>query len=533
MLHSFYDEGIVSLEGGAWRFKEVSQYVIPTTIKDLITLRIERLDEGAIDAIKHASVIGREFEFNVLGRTMEMNEEELISTLENLETKKIITVDSENDELYRFNHSKIREVVYEELGGHRKRILHEKVAVAMEELNMDNIENVVYKLAHHYSNTKDHKKTLEYSMKAGEKASSDFALNEAFEYYQLGLNALESMEDNKANKRRKLEITTHLGDICYVIGEWDSALEYYNIVRELSEDLEDEKGKAESFRSIGLIFYNKNEWEKALGNLEVALKISDEIKDYHRIADLYYYLGTIYERKGEYQKAFKTYGKCMENAVNIGDSPEIARAYMGVGRIHAQKGKYQDSIETFKKALNILEKKGDLEELTRVYAHLGATYNFVDGDKAIKYHEKAIGLANKTGNIRMKGYAIMNIAHCLIIQNSDLEKAVNHLEQALEIFRKFDEKIAISSTYISYGTIYKLQKEWEKSKEYFEGALNICKEVGTPYYLADVLFEYGLMYKEKGDFKEANQKLSNSLEIYENLQNKMMVEKIKKEMVDL
>jgi predicted ATPase len=183
MFYTFFDEGIISLEGGAWRFHDISKSLIPSTIKDLVTLRIERLDNKTIDTIKHASVIGKEFDFNVLGETMLLNEEDLILTLENLETKNLISPDSENDELYRFNHSKIREVVYDGIGGHRKRMMHEKAAVSIKELNKDNEEDVIYQLAHHYSKTKDHNKSLKYSILAGEKASREFALDEAYDSY--------------------------------------------------------------------------------------------------------------------------------------------------------------------------------------------------------------------------------------------------------------------------------------------------------------------------------------------------------------
>lgn len=533
MLYSFHDEGIINLEGGAWSFREGPERIIPSTIKDLVTLRIERLDEGSVDTIKHASVIGQEFEFNLLGRTLGMNEEELVSTLENLETKKLIQVDLKDDELYRFNHSKIQEVVYQDLSNHRKRMIHEKVAVAMEDLNKDKLENIVYKIAYHYSKTKDHEKALGYAIKAGEKASSEFAFDEAFSYYREALNAVENLNETTDNKRKKLEIVIHLGDICMVIGNWDQALEYYHLAKKLSEELQDEKRKAESYRNIGYIYTCKNEWEPALENHEIALKISEDIKAYHLVADTFYNLGAVYEKKGDFHKAIEYYGRCMENAVNIGDSQEIARGYLGVGRVYAQKGQYQDSIDSFEKAVEILEKKGDLGELSKAYVNLGATYLLINIDEAIKCHKKAIELAEKTGDIRMKGYAFINMAYTLIEKKDELKKASDILDKALNIFKKFDERMAISIIYINYGSIFRLQKEWDKSSDYYEKALEISKELSMPYYIGDILLEYGIMLRDKGDSEEANIKLTKSLEIFESLQNEEMIEKVKKEMASL
>jgi tetratricopeptide (TPR) repeat protein len=154
----------------------------------------------------------------------------------------------------------------------------------------------------------------------------------------------------------------------------------------------------------------------------------------------------------------------------------------------------------------------------------------VDLDEAIKYHEKAIDIADKTGNIRMKGYALMNASDCLIMKRDDLSRALNYSDMALQIFNKIDERMAISLTYINYANIHRIKKEWEGAVAHFEKALEICRELGTPYNLGDILFEYGLMLKEKGDDAEANKKFAQSLKIFETLQNKELIEKIKKEM---
>jgi len=51
-----------------------------------------------------------------------------------------------------------------------------------------------------------------------------------------------------------------------------------------------------------------------------------------------------------------------------------------------------------------------------------------------------------------------------------------------------------------------------------------------PYPLAERLFEFGLMYREKGEREEAKGYLNKSLEIWEDLDNRTMAEKIEKEL---
>ena len=77
-----------------------------------IMLRIERLEESATNVITQASVLGHRFNFQELLHVIKMDQEKLIEVLEKLEDKKLIHADIVDDELLMFNHSKIQEVLY-------------------------------------------------------------------------------------------------------------------------------------------------------------------------------------------------------------------------------------------------------------------------------------------------------------------------------------------------------------------------------------------------------------------------------------
>jgi predicted ATPase len=530
LVRVFEEEGIIYYKEGIWHIKKISEVNIPSTIKDLVELRIKRLDKDSMETIKQAAVMGREFDFEVLSMTMDNEKEKIIASLETLEEKKLIMTDDYDDETYKFSHSMIREIIYKAVSKPRKRMMHERIGRTIEKQNTKNLDLVIYQLAYHFSNTKDSDKTLEYAISAGEKASLGFALNEACNFYELAQNAIYNMADSIENKMKNLNIQTHLGDICYVIGEWDLALEYYTNMQTLSKELGNESKKAEALRSRGLIYSNKNDWELAFDNLKTSLQISNKIMDKQGIADTYYSLGTVYEKKGEFKEAQRHYKESMEHALKFKDNKQIARAYLGAGRVYAQKGQYNDSVDSFKKAVDILKTRADLDELAKIYANLGATYNFMDIDCAIGYHNKVIELTQKTQNIRMEGYALMNLSHCLIVKNAPINDVTRNLNKALDIFEKLDEKMAISTTYVNYGNLYKHQGKWDHSMEYFEKALKICKELDVPYYLGISLYEYGLMFKEKGDDINANSKFTESLKIFNKIQNREMIEKVKKEM---
>jgi tetratricopeptide (TPR) repeat protein len=530
MLYTFFDEGIIRMEGGAWQFHDFSKSVIPSTIKDLVNLRIGRLDERAINMIKSASVIGNDFDYNVLGRTLMLKEEELITTLESLETNHVITSDPEDDELYRFNHSKIREVVYEGIRGPRKRMMHERTAESLREMNRENEENVVYQLAHHYSKTRDFNNSLKYSMMAGEKASREFALEEAYDYYILARGILDQIDDIAKQKAIRLEILVHLSDISYVMGEWDSALDYLYEQIELGGQIGDRATVFGGYYVIGDIHLCRSEWNQALENLNMALKIARNENDFRKVADSQYILGALNEKRGDYKEAIEHYKNSLKEAENVDDSSLKANAYLGIGRVFAQQGLYQKSIVQMAKSVEILEEKGDLSELITAYINLGHA-NLCDNhiDKSILIYEKALELAEKTGNLRLEGHGLSNLAESHI-ENNDLDKALKCLDNAFYIFEKIDERYMISEVFRHYGTVYKMKGEWNRSKDYFQQCLEIARELNMPYYIGSGDFEFGLMYKSKGDLENANLQFKKARDIFIKLNNQEMLKKIEKEM---
>ncbi|UCF07228.1 MAG: tetratricopeptide repeat protein [Thermoplasmata archaeon] len=528
LVRLLVDERTIAMRDNVWMLeKDLKEANMPSKVHDVIVRRLNRVGDEGREILDYAAVMGEEFTSDILVSATKLQTIDLLKQLRSLEQKHKLIRSLEAK--FKFDHAKIKEVLYNEIPNELRTEYHSIIAACIEEQNKDNLDEVIGDLAFHYYRCQKKEKALPYILKAAEKATGQHAPHEAFEYYRCALDVVETMGDSLDNKKKKLEIIMALGNNCYLRGEWDSALGYYHRATGLSEEVGDEKRMAEGFRNIGLIYKNRNEWEKAILFFNKGVELSEKIDDSQRMADISYYLGGIYDEKGELDEARKYFGKCMDIAVNIGDSPEIADAYLGIGRIHARKSDYDKSIDFIKKAVEILKKTQDLGELSKAYANLGATFNQVDVNEAIKYHKKSIEIADKIRYVRIKGYGLMNIAYSYIKKN-ELEKASSSLDKALEIFNKLGERMPMSMTYINYGSIYRLQREWELAADYFEKALAICRELDTPYNLGYGLFEYGLLHKDKGDVNQAIERLTRALDIFKNIQNKEMIEKVEKEL---
>jgi predicted ATPase len=519
------EEGQLSRDAkGVWTLKgSLDKIHIPTKVFDVISRRLSRLLKEQREMLEYASVIGEEFESKVVGEALEIKR---ITLLKNLaEIEKLHKLIHSKGSLYRFDHAKIREALYEEIPYELKQEYHRVVAETFEKLYSNEKNKLSDTLAYHYFKAKD-PKVVEYSLMAGDRYKKEYANIEAMRSYKMALEGVEEGDE------RLSDILEKLAGVCFVVGEWDDALNYYYVAIELIEDEGDEKRLAEGYRNIGLVYKNRNDWKNAIAYFNKCLKISEKVADFERTADIFYHLGNVFDEKGDLDNAQKYYGKCMDIAVKLNDDSEKAEAYLGIGRVHARKSEYDKSVDAFKKAIDILEYNDDMDVLSKAYANLGATYNQIDVNEAIKYHKKSIELADKIRYLRIKGYGLMNISYSYI-KKVELKTASNYLDEALKIFEKLGEKIPLSISYINYGSIFRLQKDWMKAEDYFKKALTMCKELDTSYNLGYVLFEYGVMNKEKGETTQAREQLIQAHEIFVNLQNNDMIKKVEDELKTL
>jgi predicted ATPase len=521
LLKTLVEEGIVYKKERKWYAKDVAEIETPKTIKDVVFRRLNHLDEECKDVLKYAAVIGKDFDFNVLQKTMDKDEGELANLLEKIIEAGIF---KENGILH-FVHPMTQEVLYRELPNFKKTVVHKKAGFALEKLYPRNVEENSDILAYHFSKDGVPDKTVTYATEAGDRARKMFSFDEAKKYYKLALDGIEKIEENMENKNKKVSLLNKLGQACFVMGEWDNALECAKESIKLSKETGDEKHTAESFRNIGQINENRSEWDNALRNYEKSLQITERIKDNYGIAESHKGLGWIHWRKGEYDEAIEHYNKTVEYAGRIGLIPIVASAYISLGSVYGKKGKLDIAAKYINKSLNILEKMGNSFELAKAYNSLGALhYSMEEWNKALECFEKCASTAKKIGDIRGEAYGLSNAGE-MYAKKHDFKKAVECCDKALDIFKKFDEKHMISKTYQHYGIIYRMKKDWEKSKIYFDLSAKILEELDIPYDLADTYFEFGLMYKEKGDNERARKYLTSALNIYKKIGAEKRIEK--------
>jgi class 3 adenylate cyclase/regulation of enolase protein 1 (concanavalin A-like superfamily) len=214
VLKHLVEEGAIFCADGRWQIKPVEELSIPQSIKVAIGRRLERLSEESREALTLAAVIGQQFSFELLLQASEREEERLLKMLDEwLGAHLVIEERREREELYRFQHALIREVLYDEPTLRRRARLHERVGEALEAVYEHQREEHLDELAYHFSQLHSGtavEKGIDYCLRAGEKARQLDANEAAIQHLTAALELLEGLAADEPHLRQRWEVVAGL-----------------------------------------------------------------------------------------------------------------------------------------------------------------------------------------------------------------------------------------------------------------------------------------------------------------------------------
>jgi class 3 adenylate cyclase len=214
VLRHLAETGAVERCDGGWTTRlPVEQLGIPEGVREVVGRRLSRMSGDTNHALRIAAVVGPEFELGVVQAAGDLNEETLLSAVEEAADARLVTEVSATR--FRFAHALVRATLYESLTAARKVTLHRKTAEAIETLHKAALDDYLPALAHHWARASapaaDAAKAADYARRAGERALAQLAHDEAANYYASALDLLDAAGADPADPRR-LELLIGRGE---------------------------------------------------------------------------------------------------------------------------------------------------------------------------------------------------------------------------------------------------------------------------------------------------------------------------------
>lgn len=159
---------------------------MPPRVQSTIEGRLAQLSDEAQPVVGVAATIGRAFAYPVLVAASDQDQDTVLRALDELWRRHIIQ--ETGPVAYDFTHAKLRQVAYAGLSRVRARILHGRVAEALESVYGGELDDVAGQIARHYALSGEAVKAADYYLRAGAVAERVYALDEARTDYEQALS---------------------------------------------------------------------------------------------------------------------------------------------------------------------------------------------------------------------------------------------------------------------------------------------------------------------------------------------------------
>jgi class 3 adenylate cyclase/tetratricopeptide (TPR) repeat protein len=461
--------------------KDIRTVTIPSKIQEVIMSRIDMLPEGVKSLIQTFSVAGREIRHELIKKVMELPENELLNRLSALKDSELLYergIYPQSD--YIFKHALTQEVAYDSLLIEKRKEIHEKIGKSIEDSYRDRLNDYYETLAYHYSRSNNYKKAYQYLKSAGQKAIRSYSFFEAFNFFNDALNTLNRTLPTEQTIKEQANIHILLSDFIYPLGYPEDSMKVLEDGKRLSEELKDKRSVADFHRKIGYYYGTEGKHLLAIKYMEDSLQEIKRIDDFNLTVQVTAELSDLYGRAGLFFKV----------------------AYIAPGILKL--------VESKKEKIDFLGMTAiSFARLLSIYGlSLGLLGNFIEGKT---YLEKGLLVATEINDNFIIATCEYHYGYYLIFKG-DLKSSIEHLQKAINYWRKVKSTWALSWTHSILGYAYHLFGDLDTGREHAENGLSMQSSTkfkafsSTKHWvLSEIFLDIGKQEEAQSHIREALQ----------------------------
>ncbi len=377
--------------------KDGSPGWLPDALRAAVRVRLAHVPRASRPILETAAVLGRRFDFDTLLEVTREPEEPLLDALEALVKRRLLREEPEGG-VYDFSHDKLREVLYRDIGGARRRWLHQTIAEALERRGEGEMHERDAQLAEHYERAHVWSKAMRYLVLAGERSQALFALHDALHWLDRAVALSESHPESLGESQR-LAIYERRGAARAQAGQTQGAVSDIRRVLDAARAGGEREKTRDALVRLGMAYRRADAYQQATACLGEALAQSRAMNDEHHAADTLYHLGTVAWSTGLNDQAIGFHQQAVEICERIGFADLVAvQAYHGRGEAHFANAQPAAAIECYTRSLELARGIGDksyeAENLMMIGHACVGTKGLGDYPRATAAFEAALDIAH-------------------------------------------------------------------------------------------------------------------------------------------
>ena len=474
------DSGLLHADGSVNLSALSSTPIVPPSIYSLIQARLARLSDPARRILDAAVAMGRVFEFEVVRRAAALSETAALDALDELRAARLIEPQGSDGLHYAFDHSLTMEVAYREVGEPRHRLLHRRVAEALEtrygKQYRDGIAGI---LAWHFEEGGDVQRAAPYALRAAQLAAHIAAWHEAIEFYDQALAAdLPPLE--------RAAILMELGEAHLQAGEAARASEAYRSALQLCapDSLEADRLRLALAQSL----LNQARFAEAI-DLVQQVRAADRLE---MIVGAEMQWGTTLSVEGadligaaEHLQNAEALLRQHAGADQL-DADRLAQIKFEQGSVAAQQGEMEKAVALYRETIGISEQAGLAALPFRVlgYNNLAYHLHLLQDSTAIDYARQGLQLAQEQGTLGLQPYLLSTLGE--IELDHDLEASSKYFAEGLTLAERLSMPERIAGLTANLGRVAQRRGETTLAIHRLSTALAKAETLGLPHLSAQI-----------------------------------------------
>jgi tetratricopeptide (TPR) repeat protein/transcriptional regulator with XRE-family HTH domain len=458
--------------------------MLPDALRDAVRARVTHVPQEMRPTLETAAVLGRRFDFDTLLEVTREPERQLLGALEMLVKRRLLREESEGG-IYDFSHDKVREVVYRDIGGARRILLHRSVAEALDRRGEGEAHERDARLAEHYERAHVWSKALEYLVLAGEHSQALFAMRDALHWFDRAV-ALSEFHPEAMDEQERLALYERRGAARAQAGQTEGAVADIRRVIDAARAAGEREKARDALIQLGMAYRRADAYDEASACLTSALAESRAMNDERHAADTLYHLGTVAWSTGLNDQAIGFHQEAVEICERSGLTDLVAvQAYHGRGEAHFANAEPAPAIECYTRSLELARGIGDKsyesENLMMIGHACTGTKGLGDYPRALANFSGALEIARAADLQWHMGPTLLGLDHAHACTGNygaawtGMVKTLRGLESLKQVRYQF----------IAYDFIGHLLLDLdlnEQALQYTERGLALARETGINFW---------------------------------------------------
>jgi len=441
--------------------------------------------------LAYASAIGREFDFPLLAAAMDAHDETLAEQLERM-THVGVLRERPGGERFAFVQDEVRARIYQQLTASRLRVIHRKIAEAMERLYPEPPPEVLPELGRHYFLGKVPERSYAYNRQAAEVARQNDAPEEAAHHLERAWIDLRALPGDRGAEAA--ELAEELGTLYYSLGDVRAADRMF--VEGLAK-AKDPSRRARLFLARAEVARDDLDGPAGEAAARSAEALFRQEGDELGRAAVHRVLGRMAFHRGDYREALDEALQALDLLQRHPDPRILGRLSTDIGNVFSMLGPEvrEDGAEWYRRAILRLSEVEDWSEVARAYLNLATLVGGTRPIDGLENLEKGREFADRAHEPRWAGWGLaMGVEMRLHL--GQVEEAERDNQAARRLLERATDTLGLQQVQTNTGLIAERRGQWEDAEAAYRASIELADRAGlraeaaqSEFYLARLLFK--------------------------------------------